>query len=213
MDIRAESSCRTVRASPLAIHVAHPQGAPPTMRKPTNTARIPRLAVPLVLVFFLLFAAACSSDSSTTATDTTPAAGGATGTTTGGATCGKKITLGYSAWPGWFPWAVADREGPLRGERCRRRDEVLLGLHLLARRHGRGRDRRQQPDVERHHARGRVGQQAGHRARQRQLHWQRRHHRRPEHQLDRRPDEARSSRPNRVSSITSCSYRAWRRRT
>jgi NitT/TauT family transport system substrate-binding protein len=80
------------------------------MSKPTNATRIPRAVVPL-LVVFLLFAAACSSGGSTTATDTTPGSGGATGTTTGGATCGKKITLGYSAWPGWFPWAVADQKG------------------------------------------------------------------------------------------------------
>jgi NitT/TauT family transport system substrate-binding protein len=29
----------------------------------------------------------------------------------GGATCGETITLGYSAWPGWFPWKVAEEQG------------------------------------------------------------------------------------------------------
>ncbi len=28
-----------------------------------------------------------------------------------GTTCGETITLGYSAWPGWFPWAVAEEAG------------------------------------------------------------------------------------------------------
>ena len=28
-----------------------------------------------------------------------------------GATTGKQLTIGYSAWPGWFPLAVAQKEG------------------------------------------------------------------------------------------------------
>ena len=154
----------------------------PTRKEPTENAQTdehspdPRLAVPLVLVFFLLFAAACSSDSSTTATDTTPAAGGGTGTTTGGATCGKKITLGYSAWPGWFPLAVADKEGIFDKARPRRRPEVLRRLHRLARRPG-----RRQLDANTQTLNDTmfgvaVGQRADHRRRQRQLHRQRRHH-------------------------------------
>jgi NitT/TauT family transport system substrate-binding protein len=30
---------------------------------------------------------------------------------TGSASSGETITIGYSAWPGWFPWAVAEDQG------------------------------------------------------------------------------------------------------
>ena len=43
---------------------------------------------------------AASSDK---ASDTTASSGGSTGT--------QKLTIGYSAWPGWFPLAVAEKEG------------------------------------------------------------------------------------------------------
>ncbi|HEX6354653.1 ABC transporter substrate-binding protein [Actinophytocola sp.] len=33
------------------------------------------------------------------------------GCTSSDAESGTKITLGYSAWPGWFPWAVAEQQG------------------------------------------------------------------------------------------------------
>jgi NitT/TauT family transport system substrate-binding protein len=56
----------------------------------------------------LLVAAACGGDDSddTSATTTTEAA-------TDGApeTSGETLTLGYSAWPGWFPLAVAEEAG------------------------------------------------------------------------------------------------------
>src|SRR5215468_5637797 len=37
------------------------------------------------------------------------ACGGKTASTGGGT--GAKITLGFSAWPGWFPWQVAQEQG------------------------------------------------------------------------------------------------------
>jgi NitT/TauT family transport system substrate-binding protein len=33
------------------------------------------------------------------------------GCTSSDASSGAKITIGYSAWPGWIPWAVADEQG------------------------------------------------------------------------------------------------------
>ena len=45
-------------------------------------------------------AAACGDDDDEAATD-----GGDAGSS------GEPITLGYSAWPGWFPWAVAEEQG------------------------------------------------------------------------------------------------------
>jgi NitT/TauT family transport system substrate-binding protein len=55
--------------------------------------RLRRLAVPAVLT--LVLAAGCAS-----AKETSPAASG-----------GTKITIGFSAWPGWFPWQVAQEQG------------------------------------------------------------------------------------------------------
>jgi NitT/TauT family transport system substrate-binding protein len=49
--------------------------------------------------------AAGASDTSAAATDTTAAGAG----DTAGAT--SSLTIGYSAWPGWFPLAVADQQG------------------------------------------------------------------------------------------------------
>jgi NitT/TauT family transport system substrate-binding protein len=54
-----------------------------------------RLLALLSVVALLGGAAACSSTKDT-------------GSTTAG---GTKITLAYSAWPGWFPWAVAQEKG------------------------------------------------------------------------------------------------------
>lgn len=75
------------------------------MSESTTARRLPRFVLPVVAAL-MLFAGACSSSSDDTATTDT----GATGTTASGATCGETITLGYSAWPGWFPWAVADEK-------------------------------------------------------------------------------------------------------
>ncbi len=48
----------------------------------------------------ILVVAACGSDD-----DDDAASSG------GGSSSGDTITIGYSAWPGWFPWAVAEEEG------------------------------------------------------------------------------------------------------
>jgi NitT/TauT family transport system substrate-binding protein len=84
-------------------------------------ARPAALALALVLVV-----SACGDDddddaapAETTAAgaaDTTAATDAGTDTTAagvaeGGARCGESIRLGYSAWPGWFPWAVAEDLG------------------------------------------------------------------------------------------------------
>lgn len=58
----------------------------------------------------LLGAAACSSDDDAETSAPSGTEGAPSGTA-GGATCGETITLGYSAWPGWFPWAVAEEAG------------------------------------------------------------------------------------------------------
>lgn len=58
----------------------------------------------------LLVTAACGGDDSndTADTTTTEAAGGTDGAPE---TSGETLTLGYSAWPGWFPLAVAEQAG------------------------------------------------------------------------------------------------------
>jgi NitT/TauT family transport system substrate-binding protein len=55
-----------------------------------------RTASKLVVVVLLL-AAACAKTSSTATPSSAPT--------------GQLITVGYSAWPGWFPWKVAEQEG------------------------------------------------------------------------------------------------------
>lgn len=64
----------------------------------------------------LLVTAACSSDDGDDAaadgtTETTAAAGSDTTADGGTESSGETLTLGYSAWPGWFPLAVADEAG------------------------------------------------------------------------------------------------------
>ncbi|MCU1462286.1 MAG: aliphatic sulfonates family transporter, periplasmic ligand-binding protein [Acidimicrobiales bacterium] len=62
----------------------------------------------ILLVTVALVAVACgkSSKTSTASTATTAAASATTSPSTGG-----KITIGFSAWPGWFPWQVAKEKG------------------------------------------------------------------------------------------------------
>jgi NitT/TauT family transport system substrate-binding protein len=48
--------------------------------------------------------AGCGSDDDSSSTATTSGDPGASGDT-------RELTIGYSAWPGWFPLAVADEEG------------------------------------------------------------------------------------------------------
>jgi NitT/TauT family transport system substrate-binding protein len=57
----------------------------------------------LVLMAVAMAAAACGG----TSTDTS--AGGSAGTSV--AASGETLTIGYSAWPGWFPLAVAEQKG------------------------------------------------------------------------------------------------------
>jgi NitT/TauT family transport system substrate-binding protein len=45
------------------------------------------------------------------AVTTLAAACGSSGGSGGSSGTGKKITLGFSAWPGWFPWQVAQEKG------------------------------------------------------------------------------------------------------
>jgi NitT/TauT family transport system substrate-binding protein len=61
----------------------------------TSRTRIAAAALALSLV-----AVGCGSDSKSGAAAADDASGGAT-----------KLTIGYSAWPGWFPLAVADEQG------------------------------------------------------------------------------------------------------
>jgi NitT/TauT family transport system substrate-binding protein len=48
-------------------------------------------------IVLLLLAAACTKTASTTAPSAAPT--------------GQQITIGFSAWPGWFPWQVAEEKG------------------------------------------------------------------------------------------------------
>ena len=77
-----------------------------------------QLGAPLVVAVLAL--AACGSDSKSSSTTAGPATTAASAATTAaapastpGTTPGEltSLTIGYSAWPGWFPLAVADKEG------------------------------------------------------------------------------------------------------
>lgn len=74
----------------------------------------------------VLLAAACGSDDETTADPPVTDGGGAASegepASEDTATSGETLTLGYSAWPGWFPLAVADEAGIF--------DEVGLDVDL-----------------------------------------------------------------------------------
>ncbi|MCU1379549.1 MAG: Aliphatic sulfonates transporter substrate-binding protein [Acidimicrobiales bacterium] len=62
-------------------------------------SRTSRIRIVVAALVLSLVAAACGSDSK----GTTAAADSSSGTT--------KLTIGYSAWPGWFPLAVAEEQG------------------------------------------------------------------------------------------------------
>jgi len=83
-----------------------------------------RRLLSVLAVAAVLLGAACSDSGGSEATATTEAS--ATGTTetatagaamtetavaTEGAAAGPPIRIGYSAWPGWFPWAVTEQVG------------------------------------------------------------------------------------------------------
>jgi NitT/TauT family transport system substrate-binding protein len=67
-----------------------------SLRAAHRRARRAWIAIPLLLA---VTAAACGGDDDDAASD-----GGGSGST-------EPITLGYSAWPGWAPWAVAEEAG------------------------------------------------------------------------------------------------------
>jgi NitT/TauT family transport system substrate-binding protein len=60
-----------------------------------------RLALPVALVLALTLVAACGGDDDDSASSGESAS----------SSSGEAITIGYSAWPGWFPWAVAEDQG------------------------------------------------------------------------------------------------------
>jgi NitT/TauT family transport system substrate-binding protein len=69
----------------------------------SSSHRRRRAAIPLAIA--LVLSAACSSgDDDDTAADGTEADASGGGS-------GEAITIGYSAWPGWFPWKVAEEQG------------------------------------------------------------------------------------------------------
>ena len=74
------------------------------MATPLTRPRLRRglTAALAVLLGTAAFAACGDDDGGSAASDTTEASGGSSG---------DPIVLGYSAWPGWFPWKVAEEEG------------------------------------------------------------------------------------------------------
>jgi NitT/TauT family transport system substrate-binding protein len=60
----------------------------------------------LTITFALVAAAGCGSGD-----DDGGAAASDDGGSGSGSGSGEPITIGYSAWPGWFPWAVAEDQG------------------------------------------------------------------------------------------------------
>ena len=83
MDIRWERAVRTV----AGMLIRHPR----------------RLLAGVVALTLVVALAACGGD------DDSDASGGST--SGGGEGVGDAIVLGYSAWPGWFPLAVAEEKG------------------------------------------------------------------------------------------------------
>lgn len=65
----------------------------------------------LLAVLALVAFAACGGDDDDSGDDATDVpTGDASATTTEGSS-GGKITIGFSAWPGWFPWQVTEEAG------------------------------------------------------------------------------------------------------
>src|SRR5207248_2356472 len=74
------------------------------------TRRVPAL----VLLLVAIVAGACKAETPRPSTASGESAAAAPTTTTGAAAApsdGPPITLGYSAWPGWFVWDVTDKKG------------------------------------------------------------------------------------------------------
>jgi NitT/TauT family transport system substrate-binding protein len=66
-----------------------------------------RLALPVALVLAVTLVAACGGDDDDAASS--DEGGGSSSGSSGSS--GETITIGYSAWPGWFPLAVAEDQG------------------------------------------------------------------------------------------------------
>ena len=87
--------------------------------------------LPLVALLSIAALAACGSDNKAKTTPTTPGSGATAVTaastpkvsTTKPATSGTKVRVGFSAWPGWFPWEVAKEAGIF--------DEVGVNVDLV----------------------------------------------------------------------------------
>ncbi|GAA4186763.1 ABC transporter substrate-binding protein [Streptosporangium oxazolinicum] len=79
---------------------------PPVLSRPLGLLRSLRSPVSFRLLVPLGLLAACAACASTPGGAAEPASGAS------GASGGKKtLTLGFSAWPGWFPWQVAEERG------------------------------------------------------------------------------------------------------
>ena len=74
----------------------------------TRARRLPGLALLLVAV---TIAGACKSETPNPSKASGEASAATTATTAAAPATGPAITLGYSAWPGWFVWDVADKKG------------------------------------------------------------------------------------------------------
>jgi NitT/TauT family transport system substrate-binding protein len=72
----------------------------------TRPRRRRGLAAALALLLGTAALAACGDDSGSESSDTTEGAASSSGESSG-----QPIVLGYSAWPGWFPWKVAEEQG------------------------------------------------------------------------------------------------------
>lgn len=83
-------------------------------------ARRPRLALPAVLLVAVVLTACGDDDGGTDQAATTNEAAVTTAAPAEGTT--DSLTLGYSAWPGWFPLAITEQEGIF--------DEVGLDVDL-----------------------------------------------------------------------------------
>lgn len=77
----------------------------PTPSRRASRSRWTRgLAASLALCTGAALVAGCGSDDGDASADTTGSGGS-------GGSAGDAIVLGYSAWPGWFPWKVTEEQG------------------------------------------------------------------------------------------------------
>jgi NitT/TauT family transport system substrate-binding protein len=95
-------------------------GTPPAYGRRMRTRHLSRLLVAALAL--ALVAAACGGDDGSESTTTTAGSDEEASALGTPATSGETLTLGYSAWPGWFPLAVADEAGIF--------DEVGLDVDL-----------------------------------------------------------------------------------